>query len=126
MHLFEHTIRIEDLSTYCISLQKSRWALTFGSFLSPNLFSSSAKHQATWLSYSEYYPCNIKTCRYGHLNLCGKTFMSSVTEEQLDIKQYINCGTIYVVYLIFCISCNFAIYWVYNTVPENQNWRALL
>lgn len=59
----------------------------------------------TWLQCTGSYKCGHNRyicCRHMHIT---KVFSSAVTGRKYNINKYINCNTLYVVYLITCQVC---------------------
>uniref|UniRef100_A0A803J6K6 GIY-YIG domain-containing protein n=1 Tax=Xenopus tropicalis TaxID=8364 RepID=A0A803J6K6_XENTR len=73
------------------------------SWLSPSLYTSK-KRTIPWLNYIGNYRCGRKRCKACHFLNVSKKFNSTHTGAEFQIKQYLNCLSKEVVYLITC-SC---------------------
>lgn len=58
------------------------------------------------MHYCGSFHCDLNTYKYCHVRKVTKTVPSPTTGEQHPFKQYINCGTTYVIYVIQCTSCH--------------------
>ena len=83
----------------------SRRAPTLGGVLSPSLFESKPT-SSTWLDFVGTFKCGTNGCRYCPLIGAGKVIRSCSSGRNFFIKQYINCNTKFVVYVITCNICN--------------------
>ena len=83
----------------------SRRAPTLGGVLSPSLFVSKPISQ-TWLNFVGTFKCGTHGCRYCPLIGTGQVVKSCSNGRDFKIKEFINCNTKYVVYVITCNSCH--------------------
>lgn len=83
----------------------SKRAPTVGQKLSPSLFSSNSDTKRTWLTLSGFFGCNTPKCITCGVAQHGAGFKSETTGKEYKIKQYINCDTKSVVYLVTCQMC---------------------
>lgn len=81
-------------------------APTLSNILSPSMVKSSKARNPTWLQFPGCFKCSHRRCICcNHLEVSNH-FISIVTNKQYSVKQYINCNTTYVVYLITCSACS--------------------
>lgn len=84
-----------------------RRAPSLGSMLSPSLFCSRKPNKPqTWLSTTGSYMCGLNTCKQCHKHKKSTSVTSFTTNKTYAIKQYINCSSKSVVYVIQCSACN--------------------
>lgn len=79
---------------------------TLGSVLSPSLFRSQTRQSShTWLNVTGSYPCGHGTCRQCCRHNKSKTVTSFSTGRVYSRKNYINCHSKHVIYVIKCKAC---------------------
>lgn len=78
----------------------ARRAPTLGKTLCPSLVQTTTDSQPNWLRYSGCYKCAHKICICCNYISASQTFSSSVTDISYRTKQYINCTTSHVIYLM--------------------------
>ena len=84
----------------------SRRPPTIGNTLSPSLFTHSAvSKQKPWLKYAGFTKCGSSRCRTCHHVLNTKVFSDATEQQTFPIKTYINCNTMYTVYIVECTEC---------------------
>lgn len=83
----------------------SRKASTLGQILAPSMISSQSPRDSCWLRHKGYFKCGATRCTCCDFSNVSPTFQSFITKENFPIKQYINCHSNWIVYLISCNIC---------------------
>lgn len=83
----------------------SRRAPTLGSILSPSVVECPSREH-TWLQYKGCFKCGTPRCGMCKYLIQGNEVTSCVTKKKFCIKQYLNCNTRHVVYVMTCNSCH--------------------
>lgn len=83
----------------------SRRANTLRNKLSPSLFNDSPLSQPTWLQHKGTYPCGHKVCVCCTVLTVSDHFQSYTNGSNFTNKQYINCNSKNIIYLISCSKC---------------------
>lgn len=84
--------------------QVARKAPTHANILSPSLIKSAKSKNPKWLHYPGCFKCSHSRCiccNYIEVSI----HFTSVVMNKYAVKQYFNCNTTYVVYLITCDAC---------------------
>lgn len=81
---------------------RSKKSRTIGNILSPNT-NTSLPHN-TWLQQYGCYKHSINRCKTCKYLTQTNEFTSYVTKKTFPIKQYINCSTFHVIYIISCMQ----------------------
>lgn len=84
----------------------ARRATTLGNKLCPSLIQTTQTHQPSWLKHLGCYRCGHNICICCKFINVSRIFTSTNTGLIYNVKQYINCNTTFVVYLITCHTCN--------------------
>ncbi|OCT87659.1 hypothetical protein XELAEV_18021356mg [Xenopus laevis] len=83
----------------------ARRAPTIGSVLAPSLYQKETNN-TTWLQSIGSYKCGGPRCVTCTVLKKSTQFTSSVTQETYQIRNYINCNTQSVIYLLTCMKCS--------------------
>lgn len=81
-------------------------APTLGNTLCPSPVQATDSNKPTWLKHYGCYKGAHGICTCCKLIEMSQAFTSAKIGLTYNIKQYINCNTTYVVYLITCWMCN--------------------
>lgn len=84
----------------------SKKAPSLADFLSPSLAVASNDTKHTWLMHRGCFKCASSRCTVCKYIDVSSTFESMATGQMYAIKQFVNCNTSYVVYLITCTLCS--------------------
>ncbi|XP_053568734.1 usherin [Bombina bombina] len=78
---------------------------TLANILSPSMLPTSTTDN--WLTPKNvFFHCGSRKCTSCSYATLGDTFKSTGDEKSFKIKEYINCNTSYVIYLLTCKLCN--------------------
>lgn len=83
----------------------SRRASTLGQILAPSMISYQPSGDSCWLRHKGYYKCGATRCTCCDFSNVSSTFQSFATGKHFPIKQYINCNSHWIIYLISCNIC---------------------
>lgn len=81
-------------------------APTVANILASSLVQTDGSVTQTWLHYPGCFKCGHGICICCSVINVSNSFVSATTQQSYKIKQYINCNTSYVVYLVNCSICN--------------------
>ncbi|XP_053571558.1 uncharacterized protein LOC128661312 [Bombina bombina] len=83
----------------------TRKSRTLANILSPSMLPTVASEN--WLTLKKgFFHCGSRRCISCTHATLGDTFKSTDNEKSFHIKEYINCNTSYVIYLLTCKQCN--------------------
>lgn len=83
----------------------ARKAPTVANILAPSWVQTVRPKTQTWLIYRGCFKCGHGTCICCSVMNVSNNFVSAVTQQTYKMKQYSNCNTSYVVYLMTCAIC---------------------
>lgn len=102
---FIQTLRFQQCYTRESDMYLKK-APSLADLVSPSLVVAPSENRFTWLKHTGCYNCASPRCDGCNYIDVPKTFKSVVTEKVYTVKQYINCNTSHVVYLVTCTACH--------------------
>lgn len=80
-------------------------APTLGQILSPSLFINKSSSQKTWLNQKGSFKCGHTRCICCTVMDITNQIISYSNQSKFNVKQYINCNTHNIIYLVSCDQC---------------------